>query len=128
MPSVFGLQDVVIEHSLPLFDCHGDASSSEGLTSDHGIRDLKEKLSKYNIDGSMSDTSRFIEYWVPVQISNAQLQYCATLLSNSLLLSSSNSKNDLVGSFRDIVILNRKVSLVFRFHDIFLVALTFLSF
>ncbi|XP_065876396.1 helicase protein MOM1 isoform X2 [Euphorbia lathyris] len=106
------LKDGIIEHLLPLLDCQSDRTDSAGLiaNSDHRIRDLKEKLSKYIIDGSKSDTSRFTEYWVPVQISNPQLeQYCATLLSNSLpLCSSSNSKNDPVGAFRDIVISSRK--------------------
>lgn len=109
------MQDAIIEHLLPLLDCPKDVSVSEALIpySDHRIHDLKEKLSKYIIDSSKSDTSRFIEYWVPAQISSAQLeQYCATLLANSLPLCST-SKNDPVGVVHDIVISNRKVSLVF---------------
>ncbi|WCJ31754.1 Chromodomain-helicase-DNA-binding protein 1 [Euphorbia peplus] len=105
------LKDGIIENLLLLLDCQSDRDSGGLITnSDHRIRDLKEKLSQYIIHGSKSDTSRFIEYWVPVQISNPQLeQYCAALLSNSLpLCSSSNSKNDPVGAFRDIVIFNRK--------------------
>lgn len=91
----------------------GSLINNEGLTTDSvdDISSLKEKLSKYVAYGGKLDSSRFVEFWVPVQISNVQLeQYCATLLSNSLSLCSP-LKNDPVGALRDILISMRKVVL-----------------
>ncbi|KAL6316589.1 hypothetical protein AAG906_018844 [Vitis piasezkii] len=51
-----------------------------------------------------SDSSRFVEYWVPIPLSNVQLeQYRGTLLSNTISLCSC-SKNDPVGALRDVLI------------------------
>ncbi|EEF32941.1 mom(plant), putative [Ricinus communis] len=89
-----------------LNDMNGFASLS--TKSSHKMGNLKERLSKYIVNGSKSDSLKFVEYWVPVQISNIQLeQYCATLFSNSLFLCSS-SKNDLVGALSDILVSIRK--------------------
>ncbi|XP_010557343.1 PREDICTED: helicase protein MOM1-like [Tarenaya hassleriana] len=55
-----------------------------------------------------ADSSSYPEYWVPVQISDIQLeQYCAILLSNSLSLCSL-SKNDPVRELHNILISARK--------------------
>lgn len=108
------LQDVVIEHLLCVLDSQSDENRSECLltNSNHRSGNLKERLSKYIINVSKSDSLRFVEYWVPVQISNIQLeQYCCTLLSNHLPLFSS-SKNDPVGTLRDILISIRKVRMI----------------
>ncbi|XP_031384761.1 helicase protein MOM1 isoform X3 [Punica granatum] len=79
-----------------------------GASSDDAMLKLKERLSRFIVSGSKVEFSRFLEYWVPVQLSNVQLeQYCATLLSNSLPLRSS-SKTDLVGALRDILYASRK--------------------
>ncbi|KAK3042547.1 hypothetical protein RJ639_001541 [Escallonia herrerae] len=68
----------------------------------------QEKLSQDVAYDCKSDSSRFLEFWVPVQLSNVQLeQYCTTLLSNSIPLCSC-SKNDPVGALRDILISTRK--------------------
>lgn len=57
-----------------------------------------------------SDSSRFIEYWVPVEISNVQRElYCEKLLLNPSLLHLSSSK-DLVGALPDLLRSTRKVS------------------
>ncbi|KAF2285837.1 hypothetical protein GH714_008329 [Hevea brasiliensis] len=106
------LKDSVIEHLLSLLDCQSDANCSEGLVTNSNLKvgDLKERLSKYIVNVSKSDSLRFVEYWVPVQISNVQLeQYCDALISKKLSLFSS-SKNDPVGSLRDILISTRKSS------------------
>lgn len=56
-----------------------------------------------------SDSSRFIEYWVPVEISNVQRElYCEKLLLNPSLLQSSSTK-DLVGALHDLLRSTRKV-------------------
>ncbi|KAL3616228.1 hypothetical protein CASFOL_039618 [Castilleja foliolosa] len=69
---------------------------------------LKERLSRFIAYGSTSEVSKFIEYWVPIKISNHQLdQYCATLISNSNLLCSC-SRNDQFGALRDILLTVRK--------------------
>lgn len=89
-----------------------DLRSSDDLniqSNDNNISKLKEKISRFIAYECKTEFSRFVEYWVPVQISNVQLeQYCATLLSNSIALCSS-SKTDPVGTLRDILISTRKV-------------------
>ncbi|CAK9165204.1 unnamed protein product [Ilex paraguariensis] len=95
---------------LSLLDCRGDLDSSNVSNSesnDH-LSKLKERLSQFIAYDCKTDSSRFLEFWVPVQISNMQLEkYCATLLSNSIPLCSC-SKNDPVGAVRDILISTRK--------------------
>ncbi|CAL9071573.1 unnamed protein product [Musa textilis] len=69
---------------------------------------LKEKLSHFVAYDRKPDSLKFLEYWVPVCLSNVQLeQYCATLISNSILLRSC-SQFDLVGVLGDILISARK--------------------
>ncbi|XP_071705892.1 uncharacterized protein [Rutidosis leptorrhynchoides] len=72
------------------------------------VSKLKEALSNVIAYECKRSSSRFVEYWVPVQISNVQLeQYCCTLLSNAMALSSC-SKSDSVGVLHDILVTNRK--------------------
>ncbi|PIA37321.1 hypothetical protein AQUCO_03000131v1 [Aquilegia coerulea] len=72
------------------------------------ISNLKERFGQFVVCERKSDSSKFVEYWVPARLSNVQLeQYCATLLSNSISLCSC-SKNDPVGALRDILISVRK--------------------
>ncbi|KAJ4829650.1 hypothetical protein Tsubulata_036522 [Turnera subulata] len=55
----------------------------------------------------ISHPIEFVEYWVPVQLSNVQLeQYCEMLLSNSRLLSSHS--RDPVNSLNGVIISARK--------------------
>lgn len=62
--------------------------------------------------GGKLNSFKYEEYWVPVQMSNIQLeQYCATLHKNSLLLCSSLKNKDLVGTLQDILLSARKVGL-----------------
>ncbi|XP_068667120.1 uncharacterized protein [Aristolochia californica] len=69
---------------------------------------LKEKLTQYLVSEQKSDSSKFVEYWVPVLLSDIQLeQYCRTLVDNSMSLRSC-SKNDSVGALRDMLISLRK--------------------
>ncbi|KVI09351.1 Chromo domain-containing protein [Cynara cardunculus var. scolymus] len=66
-------------------------------------------LSKFIAYECKSSSSKFVEFWVPVQISNLQLeQYCSMLLSNAMALSSC-SKSDTFGALHDILASNRKV-------------------
>lgn len=106
-----------------LESCDGlHRSESLLLDTNENIGILREKLSKYVAYGGKLDSSRFMEYWVPVHISNVQLeQYCATLLSKCLLLCSP-LKNDPVGALRDILISTRKVRFINyanRLHEIY---------
>ncbi|KAL4292612.1 hypothetical protein AHAS_Ahas18G0045500 [Arachis hypogaea] len=71
------------------------------------IDQLKERPSSHLAYKCKSDSFKFIEYWVPVQISHVQLeQYCATLHSNASILRSS-AKTD-IDALRDIIITARK--------------------
>ncbi|TXG58175.1 hypothetical protein EZV62_016004 [Acer yangbiense] len=102
------LKDSIAEYLNMLSLLNSPSSDDLIIDSNDTIGGLKEKLLKYIAYEGKSDTSRFVEYWVPVQISNMQLeQYCATLLSNSLLLCSP-LKSDPVGVLRDILISIRK--------------------
>ena len=79
----------------------------------NSVTQLKEKLSSHNPYRGKSDSVRFVEYWVPIQISNMQLeQYCSILLSNASILRSS-SKVDNIEAVRDVLILTRKVRFYF---------------
>lgn len=70
---------------------------------------VKEKLAHHIAYERKADSSSFEEYWVPVPLSNVQLeQYCSTLISNSNVLRS-NSRSDVVGALHSILITTRKV-------------------
>ncbi|XP_004487086.3 uncharacterized protein, partial [Cicer arietinum] len=104
-------KDSIVEdiNFLALLDGHSD-NETDGLISNSNNRavQLKEKLSSHIAYRCKSDSFRFVEYWVPVQISNVQLeQYCATLLSNASILCSS-PKVDSVGAIRNVLISIRK--------------------
>ncbi|XP_074565236.1 uncharacterized protein LOC141821775 [Curcuma longa] len=68
---------------------------------------LKERLSHYVAIERKPESSKFLEYWIPVHLSNVQLeQYCVTLISSSMSLRSCSK--DLVGGLGDILISTRK--------------------
>ncbi|KAM3739979.1 hypothetical protein ACB098_08G064300 [Castanea mollissima] len=97
---------------LSVLDSPGDLNTDDVsiASSNENVYKLKERLLKYIAYGCMSDSSRFLEYWVPAQLTNVQLElYCATLLSKSMALRSF-SKNDSVEALRDILITTRKCS------------------
>ncbi|CAL5194047.1 unnamed protein product [Lathyrus oleraceus] len=76
--------------------------------SSASISNLKSQLEQYIALKCSSDSSRFIEYWVPAQLSSLQLeQYCSMLLSNSLSLCS-GQKSGFVDALRDLIISTRK--------------------
>ncbi|XP_019052887.1 PREDICTED: uncharacterized protein LOC104595051 isoform X5 [Nelumbo nucifera] len=92
---------------LSFLDPGTEKVSTDGLKGSN-MSKLKERLAQFIAFEHKLNSSKFVEYWVPVQLSNVQLeQYCATLLSNSMLLRS-NSKNDIVEALRDILISARK--------------------
>lgn len=76
-------------------------------------KDYGENRQKMQQDKSFDPKllSMYTEYWVPVQLSDVQVeQYCWTLFSKSLSLSSL-LKNDLVGALEETLTSVRKVSL-----------------
>lgn len=87
-----------------------------GLASDISDHLGKLKgLSKVTAPCSKPESSKFVEYWVPVQMSDLQLeQYCATLLTNSNALRTFY-KSDPVGALRDTLLSVRKVRCVISF-------------
>ncbi|KAF3454976.1 hypothetical protein FNV43_RR05424 [Rhamnella rubrinervis] len=92
---------------LSLLDSHNVLDKSIPLqsSSSDNIGKLKERLSRYIVYECKSESSRFKEYWVPVQMSTVQLeQYCGALISNSNLLRSFQKKNDLLGSLHDVLV------------------------
>ncbi|XXG89638.1 hypothetical protein AAC387_Pa12g1592 [Persea americana] len=108
------IKDNVAEYLnlLTLLDSVGDGTCVDSLNLDssdsvEALPLLKERLAKFIAYERKSD-SKFVEYWVPVQLSKVQLeQYCASLLSNFVSLRSC-AKNDSIGDLRDIVISLRK--------------------
>jgi len=96
-------------------DSQIDNEKEAGLITNsiNSVTQLKERLSSHNPYRCKSDSVRFVEYWVPVRISNLQLeQYCSILLSNASILRSS-SKVDSVEAVRGVLISTRKVRLYF---------------
>ncbi|XP_058094527.1 uncharacterized protein LOC131240366 [Magnolia sinica] len=86
----------------------GDSLKNDSNDSTGELAALKDRFSRYLLYERKSDSSKFVEYWVPVRLSMVQLeQYCATLLANSISLCSC-SKTDPVGALRDILISTRK--------------------
>ncbi|CAA0813549.1 Helicase protein MOM1 [Striga hermonthica] len=95
---------------LSLLENHADLDKLRALKSEtnDNLCKVKDRLSRFIAYGSKFQLSKFHEYWVPVQISNYQLEhYCATLLNNSVQLRSC-SKVDLVGALRDVLFAARK--------------------
>ncbi|XP_022882775.1 helicase protein MOM1-like isoform X2 [Olea europaea var. sylvestris] len=69
---------------------------------------LKENLSHFVAYECKSNMPSFVEYWVPVRLSNVQTeQYCASLFSNSMLLCS-GLKCDSVHALQEILISTMK--------------------
>ncbi|KAL0904212.1 hypothetical protein M5K25_026292 [Dendrobium thyrsiflorum] len=69
---------------------------------------LKEKLAHHIVLERKTDSSKFLEYWVPVPVSIVQLeQYCATLTSNATVLRS-NLRSDVIEALHNILITARK--------------------
>ncbi|XP_058199863.1 uncharacterized protein LOC131314930 isoform X5 [Rhododendron vialii] len=106
------LKDCRAEHLnlLSLLESPSDLDTSDDLENDldNNFGKLKERLSRFIVYDCKPDFSRFLEYWVPVQISNVQLeQYCATLHSNYASLRSL-SKKDPFGTLHSILISTRK--------------------
>ncbi|KAJ1376078.1 Zinc finger, PHD-type, partial [Sesbania bispinosa] len=72
------------------------------------ISNLKSQLEQYVAFKCNSSSTRFVEYWVPAQLSSLQLeQYCSMLLSNSMLLCS-GQKFDSVDALRELITSTRK--------------------
>ncbi|KAK8546312.1 hypothetical protein V6N12_027101 [Hibiscus sabdariffa] len=94
---------------LSLLDSGSEPSSDNVMIdSSTDVCKLKERFAHYFAFECKLSSSRFVEYWVPVQLSYLQLeQYCDTLLSNSRLLSSS-LKVDRVDALRELIISFRK--------------------
>ncbi|XP_022743956.1 chromodomain-helicase-DNA-binding protein 3-like [Durio zibethinus] len=97
------------QNILSLLDSGCEISSDDvKIDSNTDVCKLKERFARYFAFEYKLGFSRFVEYWVPVQLSYLQLeQYCATLLSNSMLLSSS-LKSDPVDALRELIISIRK--------------------
>lgn len=108
-------QDSTAEYSssLSLLDSDGGLDNRDpSLNSSlENFNNLKEMFSRYVVFGWKSDPPRFKEYWVPVELSNVQLeQYCNILISNATLLRSS-LKTDIIGALCDMLRTIRKVGL-----------------
>ncbi|KAM3375753.1 helicase protein MOM1 isoform X3 [Capsicum galapagoense] len=94
---------------LSLLECKFGLDKTGGVESDFSDHLGKSKrVTKVTAPCSKPESSKYMEYWVPVQISDLQLeQYCSTLLTNSNALRTF-SKSDPVGALRDILLSVRK--------------------
>ncbi|PWA79294.1 helicase [Artemisia annua] len=93
------------------------AGLAETVEKSKGVKNMKSSAPL--VSGvAESNSSKFVEFRVPVQISNVQLeQYCSMLLSNAMALSSC-SKTDTVGAVHDILVSNRKGVELGKFLDV----------
>ncbi|GAB4833637.1 hypothetical protein Ancab_031883 [Ancistrocladus abbreviatus] len=74
----------------------------------HGSQKIPREQCCNTASDLKTESPRFDEYWVPVRLSNVQLeQYCSTLIENSKLLCSS-VKKEVVDGLHDILISARK--------------------
>lgn len=124
-------QDATSEYLkiLSLVEHHNDFNKLRSLKheTNEDLNKLKDRLSRFMVYGRPSQVSKFIEYWVPVQISNLQLEhYCDTLLSHSNTLCS-YSRKDPFGVLPEILLTVRKVCSVVSiwFHCYIFTALSF---
>ncbi|KAL8262995.1 hypothetical protein R6Q59_024344 [Mikania micrantha] len=93
-----------VEHDLENQQEHDASHKAVESRKAAGTMDNAEN----NDVSSNMQNSKFVEFWVPVQLSNVQLeQYCATLLSNAMALRSS-SKSDTLGTLKNVYNTNRK--------------------
>ncbi|XP_078442001.1 uncharacterized protein LOC144711802 isoform X2 [Wolffia australiana] len=98
---------------LSFLDSRGDQCFENDGTDNENCRmsDLayaKERLSHFTICNRKARQSKYLEFWVPVELSTVQLeQNCSTLVSHSLMLRSP-AKTDRVGTLSSIVIAQRK--------------------
>ncbi|XP_019227728.1 PREDICTED: helicase protein MOM1-like [Nicotiana attenuata] len=95
---------------LSLLDPEYDKANNDLSDTDPNIdlTEFKERLKRFVAYECNSSTSKFIEYWVPVKLSNEQIeQYCDCLSSNSALLCS-RWKNDSPNSLHNILVSTRK--------------------
>ncbi|PHT37753.1 hypothetical protein CQW23_21326 [Capsicum baccatum] len=96
---------------LSLLDTKYDKVNNELLDTDSDIdlTEFKKRFKHFVAYECKSSASKVIEYWVPVKLSNEQIeQYCACLFSNSTWLCSS-LKNDSPSCIYDILVSTRKV-------------------
>lgn len=68
-----------------------------------------EQLCRFTAAGSKENSSQFMEFWVPAQMSHVQLEQYCSILVNSLSLRSP-SRTDPVGALHDILTAARKVA------------------
>ncbi|CAH9114333.1 unnamed protein product [Cuscuta epithymum] len=89
-------------------ETNGDFPASSGSETEY--MKLKERFTKFvAYECKTSAISKFIEYWVPVRLSDLQVeQYCACLLSNSHLLCSTLKSTDSFSTLHDILMATRK--------------------
>ncbi|VFQ75015.1 unnamed protein product [Cuscuta campestris] len=95
---------------LSLLDPENEETNLDFLESGYEteVIKLKERFAKFVAYECKSSMPKFVEYWVPVRLSDLQIeQYCACLLSNSHLLCSS-SKNDSLSNLHEILMTTRK--------------------
>ncbi|XP_070007002.1 uncharacterized protein [Nicotiana sylvestris] len=95
---------------LSLLDPEYDKANNDLSDADPNIdlTEFKERLKSFVAYECNSSTSKFIEYWVPVKLSNEQIeQYCNCLSSNSALLCS-RWRNNSPNSLHNILVSTRK--------------------
>ncbi|KAL8204736.1 hypothetical protein R6Q57_010359 [Mikania cordata] len=93
-----------IEHDQ---DNHKELDTCHKVVESQKAAGIMDNAENNDVSSNMLN-SKFVEFWVPVQLSNVQLeQYCATLLSNAMALRSS-SKSDTLGALKNVCISNRK--------------------
>ncbi|GJZ61694.1 helicase protein MOM1-like protein isoform X1 [Tanacetum coccineum] len=93
---IYSVLVLVINHVLENQQERDFRDKVTGTCEPAGVMENAENnIANTNIQnaGSIVNSSKFVEYWVPVQLSNAQLeQYCASLLSNATVFQSCSKR------------------------------------
>lgn len=76
------------------------------------IKEHSTLMAENTADACKIDSFRFVEYWLPVQISEVQLeQYCSALVTNASVLQSS-SKSDSIEALQRLLTSTRQVMIL----------------
>ena len=89
--------------------CSGEGDNDNSNIGPSDLSFAKERLLQFATVNRSTNQMKFLEYWVPVELSTVQLEeICSNLISHSLMLRSS-AKVDQVGALSDILSSQRKV-------------------
>ncbi|KAL6629309.1 hypothetical protein ACP70R_029074 [Stipagrostis hirtigluma subsp. patula] len=98
------LQDNLLEYKSLLAFLNSEEEDNGDYVDDDALAMLKARLTRHVAYERKAGSSKFLEHWVPANLSQVQLKlYCSILLANSTTLQSQIA-TDSVGALRDIML------------------------